>query len=230
MPRILALLTLLLSAPLCGQVASGGAYTSDAFGGNADVQLIVDNANQEGIQFGASNGGTGSNDANFEIAHANGTTYIPRMTLFGSGAVTIRSNNTAANTGVTMAANAGSWSSLSDRRLKTGIVPVNASDVLSRVIALPMATWSYIAQGEAIRHMGPMAQDFSAAFGLGENNTTIATIDADGVALAAIQGLNEKLEGERDALRAENAELRARLERIERRLNQQDAARAKDRR
>jgi hypothetical protein len=110
-----------------------------------------------------------------------------------------------------MAANAGSWSSLSDRSLKTAIVPVDAGAVLSRVLELPMSTWSYIAQGEAIRHMGPMAQDFAAAFGLGENDTTIATIDADGVALAAIQGLNQKLETENAALRDDLDTLRAEL-------------------
>lgn len=191
----------------------------DAFGGNPDVELIVDNANQEGIQFGASDGGAGSSDANFEIAHKSATSYSPRLTLFGSGAVTIRSNSTAANTGVSMAPGAGAWSSLSDRKLKTAIVPVDALEVLERVSALPLATWSYIAQGEGVRHLGPMAQDFRAAFGLGENDTTISTLDADGVALAAIQGLNRKLEAEREALRAENAELRARLERIEQRLD-----------
>lgn len=190
----------------------------DAFGGNADVELIVDNANQEGIQFGAFDGGAGNNDATFEIAQRNSTSYVPRMTLAGTGAVTIRSNTTGANTGVSMAPGAGAWSSLSDRNLKMGIVPVDALDVLARVSALPLATWSYIAQGEGVRHLGPMAQDFRAAFGLGENDTTISTLDADGVALAAIQGLNLKLEAERDALRAENAELRERLTRIERLL------------
>ena len=190
----------------------------DAFGGNADVELIIDNANQEGIQFGASNGGAGVNDANFEIAHKNATTFAPRLTLFGSGAVTIRSNNTGGNTGVTMAAGSGAWSSLSDRHQKTAFVAVDPLDVLARVLALPMATWSYRAQGAGIRHMGPMAQDFHAAFGLGESDTRIATIDADGVALAAIQGLHQKLEAERAALRAENAALKARLDRIERLL------------
>lgn len=194
----------------------------DAFGGNADVELIVNNANQEGIQFGAFDGGAGTNDATFELAHRNPTTYAPRLTLSGSGAVTIRSNNTGGSTGVTMAAGSGAWSSLSDRHMKTGFVAVDALDVLARVIELPLGTWSYLAQGEGIRHMGPMAQDFHAAFGLGESDTRIATIDADGVAFAAIQGLNQKLEAERDALRAENAALKARLDRIERLLGTEE--------
>jgi hypothetical protein len=61
-----------------------------------------------------------------------------------------------------------------------------------------------------------MAQDFHAAFGLGTDERHIATVDADGVALAAIQGLNQKLE----ATRAENAELRQELAAIKSQLTQ----------
>ena len=63
------------------------------------------------------------------------------------------------------------------------------SEVLEQVARLPIATWNYLSQDRAIRHMGPMAQDLHAALGLGESDKHIATIDADGVALAAIQGL-----------------------------------------
>jgi hypothetical protein len=69
--------------------------------------------------------------------------------------------------------------------------------------------------------MGPMAQDFYAAFGLGGGDTTITSMDPDGVALAAIQGLNQKLEETRVELKrrdAENAELRQRMERLEKAL------------
>ena len=69
--------------------------------------------------------------------------------------------------------------------------------------------------------MGPMAQDFYAAFGLGGGDTTITSMDPDGVALAAIQGLNQKLEETRAELKrrdAENAELRQRMERLEKAL------------
>ena len=58
---------------------------------------------------------------------------------------------------------------------------------------LPLSTWSYQAQGGETRHMGPMAQDFHAAFGLGEDERYISSVDADGVTLAAIQGLYQLL-------------------------------------
>lgn len=113
--------------------------------------------------------------------------------------------------GARLAAGATAWSSLSDRNAKTAVEPVDARQVLDAVIALPISTWQYKGQTSAIRHMGPMAQDFRAAFGLGEDELTISTIDPDGVALAAIQGLNEKLEIENAAQDAELAGLRREL-------------------
>jgi hypothetical protein len=105
----------------------------------------------------------------------------------------------------------------SDRNLKENFRAVDAQEVLAKVAALPLTRWNYKASpGE--EHIGPVAQDFHAAFGLGTDDKHIATVDADGVALAAIQGLNRKLETEATTLRAENAELKARLERLERLL------------
>ena len=45
---------------------------------------------------------------------------------------------------------------------------------------LPLESWNYLAQEDDIRHVGPMAQDFAAAFGVGDDDTVIATIDLDG--------------------------------------------------
>jgi hypothetical protein len=59
---------------------------------------------------------------------------------------------------------------------------------------LPISTWQHVNEDTTIRHLGPMAQDFHAAFGLGANETSIGTIDADGVALAAIQGLHKLMQ------------------------------------
>jgi len=87
------------------------------------------------------------------------------------------------------------------------------------VAALPLTSWNYKSQDPAIRHLGPTAQDFKAAFGLGESDTGITTIDADGVVLAAIQGLNQKLEAENRALREELAGLKALVQSLAAKVN-----------
>jgi hypothetical protein len=88
----------------------------------------------------------------------------------------------------------GVWNNASDRNLKDEFTPIDTEDVLARVAALPIQRWHYRKDVPDVRHIGPVAQDFHAAFGLGDSDKAIGTIDADGVALAAIQGLNRKLE------------------------------------
>jgi hypothetical protein len=66
--------------------------------------------------------------------------------------------------------------------------------VLRRLASVPISTWSYRSQKRSIRHIGPMAQDFHRAFGVGEDRRHISSVDADGVALAAIKGLSRKVE------------------------------------
>jgi hypothetical protein len=81
--------------------------------------------------------------------------------------------------------------------MKDNVTQVDSSAVLDAIASLPISTWNYKAQDASIRHIGPMAQDFSAAFGVGEDDTHITTVDADGVALAGIQALyarNQQLE------------------------------------
>jgi len=134
--------------------------------------------------------------------------------VYASGGARFFSNS-AATTGVLLAPGGGSWTAVSDRAAKENVEPVDAQAVLERVVEIPIATWNYKEQSDAIRHMGPMAQDFYAAFELGLGETTIDTIDPDGVALAAIQGLNAKLEERLAAKDEEIAVLRERLERIE---------------
>jgi hypothetical protein len=132
--------------------------------------------------------------------------------------VTAINGNGTPSASVTLASGSGTWSSLSDRHAKENFTPTNAREVLDKVAALPMTSWNYKAQEKSVRHLGPMAQDFHAAFGLGENDRTITTVDADGVALAAIQGLNAKLEEEIKAKEARITELERRLAGIERLL------------
>jgi hypothetical protein len=103
----------------------------------------------------------------------------------------------------------------SDRNAKTDFGPVDPMAVLEKVAALPISSWRFKAEPKDVRHVGPMAQDFQSAFGLGEQKTAIATVDADGVALAAIQGLNQKLTEELKQKTTEIAELKQRLEALE---------------
>jgi len=91
--------------------------------------------------------------------------------------------------GVKLAAGSGSWSSLSDREAKANVLPVDGTQVLTLVAEVPISTWNYTGQEPEIRHMGPMAQEFYATFGIGDDDRYIGAVDADGVALAAIQGL-----------------------------------------
>jgi len=105
---------------------------------------------------------------------------------------------------------AHSFNNTSDRNAKENFSDVSPKEVLDKVAALPITRWNF-KEDKAVEHLGPMAQDFRAAFGLGTDDKHIATVDEEGVALAAIQGLNQKLE-QKDA---EIMDLKTRLEKLE---------------
>ena len=90
--------------------------------------------------------------------------------------------------GAQLAPNASAWAAVSDRNAKQNFAPIDTAAILDQVAQLPLSAWTYKQDPEQRRYIGPMAQDFHAAFDLG-NETTINTLDADGVALAAIQAL-----------------------------------------
>lgn len=83
-------------------------------------------------------------------------------------------------------------------------------------MTLPISTWRYRTESSGAVHVGPMAQDFHAAFGLGDSDRSIGLLDASGVALASIQGLNRKLEAALDAKRTKIAALEAELAELRR--------------
>jgi hypothetical protein len=158
------------------------------------------------------------NGTNITLAWPQSTTFDYAFVLGGPGGTTstesIAHSGTLTGTdgdnpnasGVVLASGSGTWGSMSDRNAKNNFAPVNSGTVLASVAALPMTTWSYKSE-HGVRHIGPMAQDFYAAFKVGEDERHITEVDEGGVALAAIQGLNEKLEEER----AQNAELKQEL-------------------
>ena len=145
------------------------------------------------------------------------STNVNSVTMRAAGGYRFFSSSNLA-AGVFLASGGGGWTAISDRDTKQNFAAVNVREILDKVAALPLSTWNYKSQESSIRHIGPTAQDFKAAFGVGETDLGITTIDADGVALAAIQGLNRKVEEQAAQLRAKEAELqsiRQRLLRVE---------------
>lgn len=104
---------------------------------------------------------------------------------------------------------------ISDRNKKENFAEIDVHEVLDRVSQLEITTWNYTSSPTSVRHLGPMAQDFQAAFGIGGTDKAIFQVDADGVALASIQALDDEL----DALRTENATLKKALADVTRRLD-----------
>ncbi|MCF0040844.1 tail fiber domain-containing protein [Dyadobacter fanqingshengii] len=116
-------------------------------------------------------------------------------------------------TGVLLAPGAGSWSNVSDKRKKENFGIVDSELILQKLAQLPVTYWNYKTQAATKRHIGPMAQDFYSAFqldGIG-NDTTINSVDIDGVNMAAIQALEKRTK----ELQLENDQLKARMAALE---------------
>ncbi len=145
-----------------------------------------------------------SNDTVFESTGPN------QFLIRASGNVGINKNNPATALDVGGAVSATAFNTTSDRNAKENFAAVDPKSVLSKVVALPLSHWNF-KDDQAVKHLGPTAQDFHAAFELGPDDRHIATVDADGVALAAIQGLHEVVK-EKDA---RILELEKRLQRLE---------------
>jgi hypothetical protein len=146
----------------------------------------------------------------FDVAFGPNRDYFVAFNADTAGFIITTSTGAKLSTG-------GVWTNNSDRAQKRDFSPIttqSAQDILRKVVALPLSTWSYFAEDAKIRHIGPMAQDFWKAFGLGYDDKTMTDIDARGVTLAAIQGLNQIVK-DRDG---EIAQLKSRLAAIERRL------------
>ena len=113
----------------------------------------------------------------------------------------------------------GSVHAASDKNLKEGFSFVSGREVLDKVVEMPISKWRFKSEDDDVKHIGPVAQDFMASFGYGSSDKHITSTDADGVALAAIQGLNEKLTQELASVRAEK---QAEIDRLEAELAKHD--------
>jgi hypothetical protein len=124
------------------------------------------------------------------------TAYSPstNSVSFGcAGGVRFTSGSLAANQTVSWTPGGAAWSFTSDRNTKEHFAPVDASDVLGRLVSLPVYAWNYI--GYTQRHVGPVAQDFHASFPWSGSETTLNTLDLYGLSLAAIQELERESRG-----------------------------------
>jgi len=124
--------------------------------------------------------------------------------------------NQGLTSGVEISAGGGSWNTVSDRRKKENFEALDTEEILHKLAQLPLTSWNYKSQPATTRHIGPMAQDFYAAFGLDgiANDTTINTGDIDGVNMAAIQALEKRTR----ALQQENDQLKAKLEAMDEKM------------
>jgi trimeric autotransporter adhesin len=224
----------------------GGGWGNTASGQYATVPGGIDNVAQGDYSFAAGRQARATHDGAFvwggsnpfNVASPAANTFNVRAT----GGIWLGTTSTPSigflrfidtSTGAHLTTG-GVWANGSDRSAKENVVPVDPQFVLAQVAALPISTWNYLAETPATRHMGPMAQDFHAAFGLGADELTIGTVDADGVALAAIQGLYEIVQAQEEEIAAHKKEiaaqqaeitgLEARLAALEKQVNGDQAA------
>ncbi|MGZ4057082.1 MAG: tail fiber domain-containing protein [Bacteroidia bacterium] len=146
-----------------------------------------------------------------------------------SGGTFFYSNSTMTS-GVSLAPGGGAWASVSDRRMKENFQTVDGNEILKKIAEMPVTSWNYKTQSADIRHIGPMAQDFYKSFGFGESDTTITSVDIDGINMAAVKALiektnelNEKAQ-EIDQLKATIKQLKANNDRLEGRVESMEKA------
>ncbi len=178
------------------QPAAALHVVRDDASGNA-TELLLQNAG--GVKLGLLNTDSDvewviSNDSRFRIMNGNAG-----MSITSAGNMEVTGTVTANNVLLT-----------SDRNAKTAFQTIDGDEVLEKLRHVPVTSWSYKDSPDE-RHVGPMAQDFYAAFGLGNSDKRISMVDAAGIALAAVKALTERLEEKE----ARIAELEARLARQE---------------
>jgi len=202
-----------------GSVAIGYRVTADAdyavalghrssANGHSGVFMFGDESTTDSIQSGANN--------EFAARAAGGYRFRTNATL---------------TTGCNLPAGSGVFSCSSSRMLKEHFTTVDGEDLLARFRQVPVSTWSYIGERGGVRHMGPFAEDFRAAFGLGMDDKSIGLLDIDGVNFAAIKALEARTaelqasRGEVNRLQQQVNSLESRVQELETLVRQMAAAR-----
>ena len=187
-------------------VESANASNADLLrltNGGGQLQIIFENAANTWTHFLNSNGFAWIQSGDSENAYQMRADGEHRWSSGSAITMTLEADGDLITTGTV--------NPPSDRNLKQGFETIDPREVLATLAEIPVTTWQYKKDSDGTRHMGPMAQDFYAAFGLGIDNRHISYTDIGGVALAAIKGLNE----EDKAKDAKIADLEARLAKME---------------
>jgi hypothetical protein len=139
-----------------------------------------------------------------------------------TGGFRFRTNITG-TTGCNLPAGSGVFNCTSSRYTKENFFAVSGEDVLNSLRKIPVTSWNYISEGQQVRHLGPMAEDFYKAFRLGTGNTSIGVQDLAGVSLAAVKALDQRT-AELQQKTAEVDQLRAQVNTLEQRLTALEAS------
>lgn len=187
----------------------GGGEANTASGEYGTVPGGDRNAAAGDYSFAAGQRAKANHDGAFvwadEVNDDFSSTAANQFLIRAGGGVGINTNAPTVALEVNGEVNATAFNTVSDRNAKTGIERVDGGAVLAQLMAVPIQRWTYKSDVESVPHMGPMAQDFHAAFGVGSDSTRIASVDADGVALASIQGLYELVQVQQVELAARRA-------------------------
>ena len=202
-----------LSLVATGDVSGATLYHFDVQNNGADYPST--------LTLGSGTVGINTNAAPWQLT-VNGTNAtFGHITLNGTDIVDQISAQIAAETG-----SAGNWIGFAEGSAQTNFTEVDTKAVLAKVSSLAIGTWNYMTEAaNAPRHLGPFVHHFRAVFGLGPSKKTVPAVDVAGVALAAIQGLNQKIEEQRAELKARQAEideLKRRLDRLEKLISRSD--------
>jgi hypothetical protein len=181
-------------------VGGGGGNTASA--GSSTVPGGADNVASGNYSFAAGQRAKATTDGSFIWADTQAFDFGPSVSNFfgvratGGVGLTIAIDPTTG--AVTQFCNLlppiASWSCTSDRDAKENFIPADGKDILQRLVAMPLFSWNFKGADPTIRSLGPTAQDFYGAFALGRNDKSIANVNLEGVALAAVQGLNAKVD------------------------------------
>jgi hypothetical protein len=153
--------------------------------------------------------------------YAMGSVYIENQASAGSATSATDIILARTNSGGYCGFNsAGQSFNASDRTVKENFESVSNAEILEKLVAMPITKWNFKKSDETVKYVGPMAQDFHAAFGLGgSNERVIHATNAQGITMAALQGLNTKVEDKSKALEAKLDALEARIVLLERALD-----------